>query len=89
MHIEISLATKFRLSTLEFLNQIKTQRVFPNQKKKKKGNYHQILLIQINLDSKFQFQQFWFLEQISKKYASGGNQKQMNIIIEFFIFKLV
>ena len=64
MHINISLVTKFRLKlTLKFLDQINIKRVFPNSKKKE--NYHRILHIQINLDSKFQLQQF--LEQIFKK----------------------
>ena len=47
------------------MDQINTKEYF--QTKKKKENYHRILQIQINLDCKFQIQQFWFLEQISKK----------------------
>ena len=67
MCIEISLATTFCLK-LNFISSfwIKlTQKGYFQTKKKK--NYHRIIHIQINLDSKFQLQQFLFLEQISKK----------------------
>ena len=45
----------------------------------KNENYHRILHIQINLDSKFQAifnKQFWFLEQISKKVYFRSKTKQ-------------
>ena len=66
MHIENSLTTKFCLKndSFEFLDQINTKKGICELKK---WNYYQILHIQINLDSKFQFQTFWFLEQIPKK----------------------
>ena len=53
---------------------------------KKNENYHRILHIQINLDSKFQLQQTILIQ---KKYTSGRKDQKMNITIEFFIFKLV
>ena len=64
-----------------------TKRVFPNKTKK---NYHQILYIQINLDSKYQLQHsiLMFGANFQKKYTSGQKQKKMNITIEFFIFEL-
>ena len=68
MCIEISLATTFCLK-LNFISSfwIKLTQKGYFQTKKKKKNYHRIIHIQINLDSKFQLQQFLFLEQISKK----------------------
>ena len=67
MHIGNSLATKFCLKndSFEFLDQINTKKGISELKKNE--NYYQILHIQINLDSKFQLQPFWFLEQIPKK----------------------
>ena len=58
---------------------------------KKNENYHRILHIQINLDSKFQLQQtiLIFGTNFQKKYTSGRKHKKMNITIEFFIFELV
>ena len=73
---------------MELLDQINTKRVFPNEKR----NYHRILNIQINIDSKFQLQQAILIFGTNfqkKKYTSGQKQKKMNITIEFFIFKLV
>ena len=56
MHIEVSLATKFRLklTLLNFWVKL-TQKEYLQTKKNE--NYHRILHIQINLDSKFQLQQ--------------------------------
>ena len=56
---------------------------------KKKENYHQILQIQINPDSKFQFQHIIPKKTSQKKYSSGRKQKKMSISTEFFIFELV
>ena len=70
------------------MDQINTKRVFSNQKNE---NYHRILDVQINLDSKFQLQQtiLIFGTNFQKKYTSGRKHKKMNITIEFFIFELV
>ena len=70
------------------MDQINTKRVFQNLKKE---NYHRILHIQINLDSKFQLQKkiLIFGPNFQKKYTSGQKHKKMSIAIEFFIFKLV
>ena len=58
---------------------------------KKNENYHQILHIQINVDSKFHLQQIVLIfgTNFRKKYTSGQKHKKMNITIEFFIFKFV
>ena len=59
-------------------------------KKNKMTNAILHIHIQISLSSKFQIQQFWFFgKNFPKKDTSGLNRKEMNIIIEFFIFKLV
>ena len=70
------------------MDQINTKRVFSNQKNE---NYHRILDVQINLDSKFQLQQtiLIFGTNFQKKYTSGQKHKKMIITIEFFIFELV
>ena len=56
MDIEVSLATKFRLklTLLDFWLKL-TQKEYLQTKKKE--NYHRILHIQINLDSKLKLQQ--------------------------------
>ena len=66
MHIEISLATKFhlKLTLLNFWIKLTQKEYF---RTKKNENYHRILRIQINLDSKFQLQQFWFLSIFPKR----------------------
>ena len=58
---------------------------------KKKENHHLILPIRINLGSKFQLQQasLIFGKNFQKKDTPSQKQKNMNITIEFFIFKLV
>ena len=87
MHIEIGLATKFRLKVVLLNMWIKlSQKGYFSIKKYE--NYHRMLHIQINLHSKFQLQQV-FETNLQKKYTSGRNQNKMNITIEFFIFKLV
>ena len=71
----VYLGTKFRLNLTVLNFQIKlTQRLFRN---KKNESYYRILHIQINLDSKFQLQKFWFLEQISpqKLYFRSKTEK--------------
>ena len=75
MHIEISLATKFRFK-LTFLNfWIKlTQKWYFWTKKNE--NYHQFLHVQINIDSKFQLQQVWFFNIFQKKvYLRSKSEK--------------
>ena len=68
---------------------------FRTQKKKKKEkekeNHHQILHIQINLDSKFQLQQTIsiFGENFQKRKSFSSRTEKMNMTIEFFIFELV
>ena len=66
MQIEISLATTFRLklTLLNFWIKLTQKEYF---RTKKNENYHRILRIQINLDSKFQLQQFWFLSIFPKR----------------------
>ena len=59
------------------------------QTKKKNENDHLILHIQINLDSKFQLQQFRFYRNFQKKDTSGQKQKKIIITTEFFIFESV
>ena len=89
MLIEISLGNKFclKLTIFNFWIKLTQKRYFRTTKNE---NYHRILHIHINLDSKFQRQQFEFWNKFpKKKYTSGRNQKKMNITIEFFIFKLV
>ena len=91
MHIQIRLDTKF---WIKFLDQISTNRVFPNSEKKKKEekeNHHQILHIQINLDSKFQLQQKILIigANLQKRKNFSSKTEKMNITIKFFIFKLV
>ena len=89
MHIQIRLSTKF---WIKFLDQISTKRVFPNSKKEKeKENHHQILHIQITLDSKFQLQQtiLIFGANFQKRKNFSSKTEKMNITIEFFIFELV
>ena len=57
-----------------------------------KKNYHRILYIQVNLDSKYQLQHSILIFGANfqkKKYTSGQKQKKMNITIESFIFELV
>ena len=87
MHIQIRLDTKF---WIKFLDQISTNRVFP-KKKEEKENHHQILHIQINLDSKFQLQQkiLIFGANLQKRKNFSSKTEKMNITIKFFIFKLV
>ena len=51
------------------MDQIKRKRVFAN---------YRSLHIQINLHSKFQLQQFWFLEQISKKKVYFWSKSEKN-----------
>ena len=90
MDIEISVATKLRLklTLLNFWIKLTQKGHFLT---KKNENYHRILHIQINLDSKFQLQQtiLIFGTNFQKKYTSGRKHKKMNITIEFFIFELV
>ena len=87
MHIEISLATKFRLKlTLEFLDQINIKGYSLSKKKKITIEFYIFKLIFI---LNFSFNKFDFWYEIPKKYTSGRNQKKMNITIEFFIFKVV
>ena len=61
------------------------------QTKRKNENYHRILHIQINTDSKFQLQQTTLiLKQISKKsILSAENREKTNITIQLLIFELV
>ena len=56
-----------------------------------KKNYHRILCIKINLDSKFQLQQTILIPgtNFKKNYTSGRKHKKMDIAIEFFMFELV
>ena len=89
MHIEISLATKFHLK-LTLLDQtfwIKlTQKGYFRTKKKE--NYHRILHIEINLDSKFQFSTILIFETNFQKKSilPVKIRRKTNITIEFFIF---
>ena len=61
------------------------------QTKRKNENFHRILHIQINTDSKFQLQQTTLiLKQISKKsILSAENREKTNITIQLLIFELV
>ena len=58
---------------------------------KKNENYHRILHVQINLDSKFQLQQtiLTFETNSPKKVYFRSKTQKMNITTEFFIFELV
>ena len=82
--------TKFRLkmTLLNFWIKLTQKGYF---RTKKNENYHRILHIQINLDSKFQLQQtiLIFGTNFQKKYTSTQKQEKMNMAIEFFIFELV
>ena len=66
LHIEISLATKFclKLTILNFWIKL-TQKGYFRTKNKRK--IYRILHIKMNLNSKFQLEQFWFLEQIFQR----------------------
>ena len=56
---------------------------------KQNENQHWVLHIRINLGSKLYLQQFWDMEQISKKGYFQSKTGQINITIKFFVFKLV
>ena len=57
---------------------------------KKNENYHRILHVQINLDSKFQLQQTILIFETNspKKVYLRSKTQKMNITTEFFIFEL-
>ena len=66
MHIQICPGIKFRFTLIVLSFWIKlTQKGYFGTKKN--GNYHRILHIQINLDSKFQLQQKNFRTNFQKK----------------------
>ena len=73
-HSRVSTKFHLKMAPLNFWIKL-TQKGY--LRTKKNGNYHQILHIQINLDSKFQLQQtiLIFGTNFQKKYTSSRKQK--------------
>ena len=91
LHIQITLL-RYKISLKLTLSNFWIKCKKGISKLKKKGNYHRILHIQINQDSKFQLQQtiLIFGTNFQKKcILLVKNRNKMNITIEFFIIELV
>ena len=79
---------RFKMTLLNFWITLTQKGYF---RTKKNENYHQILHIQINLDSKFQLQQtiLIFGTNFQKKVYFRTKTQKNEHTIEFFIFELV